>query len=131
LKTRCNELRRQYDTAIKDHANRLADELIELAWTPPPKDLDGRAMSAWVQHLRVRIQVLQWTNSKLKPSRWGDRVEMSATDNRISITEALSKAEARLHELPRGKVRTLSMWLANRFNPLVCVFRQLNLIWVY
>ena len=32
-----NELRRRYDQAIEDRADRLADELIALAWTPPPE----------------------------------------------------------------------------------------------
>jgi hypothetical protein len=96
-----NELRRQYDTAIEDRADRLADELIELAWTPLPQGLDGRGMSAWVQHLRVKIDVLKWTASKLRPRVYGDRIEMAVTDNRISITEALKMAETRLSELPR------------------------------
>ena len=79
----------------------MADELIELAWIQPPKGLDGRGMSAWVQHLRVKIDVLKWTASKLRPRIYGDRIEMSVTDNRISITEALKMAETRLNELPR------------------------------
>ena len=62
-------------------------------------------MSAWVQHLRVKIDVLKWTASKLKPRTWGDRIEMSVTDNRISITEALLMAETRLDELPRVKAK--------------------------
>ena len=96
-----HELRRRYDQAIDDRADRLADVLISLAWTPPPEGLDGRGMSAWVQHLRVKIDVLKWTASRLKPRTWGDRIEMSVTDNRISITEALKMAETRLSELPR------------------------------
>jgi hypothetical protein len=98
-----HELRRSYDQAIEDRADRLADELIALAWTPPPEGLDGRGMSAWVQHLRIKIDVLKWTASKLKPRTWGDRIEMSVTDNRISITEALLMAETRLDELPRAQ----------------------------
>jgi hypothetical protein len=64
-------------------------------------------MSAWVQHLRVKIDVLKWTASKLKPRTWGDRIEMSVTDNRISITEALLMAETRLDELPRVKAKNV------------------------
>ena len=102
-----NELRRQYDTAIEDRADRLADQLIALAWTTPPEGLDGRGMSAWVQHLRVKIDVLKWTASKLRPRVYGDRIEMSVTDNRISITEALLMAETRLNELPRVKAKEI------------------------
>ena len=43
------ELRRQYDQAIEDRADRLAEELIELADETMPDGLDGPGMSAWVQ----------------------------------------------------------------------------------
>lgn len=99
------DLRRRYDQSIEDRADRLADELIELAWTPPPKDLDGRGMSAWVQHLRVKIDVLKWTASKLKPRTWGDRLDVSVTHEQISITQVLEEARARVDSLANPKAK--------------------------
>ena len=90
------ELRQQYDQALEDRGDRLAEELIELAFTKLPDDLDGRAQSAWVQHLRVKIDVLKWTASKLRPRVYGERLDVSVTNTQISITQALEMAQARL-----------------------------------
>lgn len=91
------ELRKQYDQALEDRGDRLAEELIELAFTKLPDNLDGRAQSAWVQHLRVKIDVLKWTASKLRPRVYGDRIDVSVTNTQISITQALEAAQARLN----------------------------------
>lgn len=90
------DLRKQYDQALEDRGDRLAEELIELAFTKLPDDLDGRAQSAWVQHLRVKIDVLKWTASKLRPRVYGERLDVSVTNTQISITQALELAEARV-----------------------------------
>jgi hypothetical protein len=90
------ELRKQYDQALEDRGDRLAEELIELAFTPMPADLDGRAQSAWVQHLRVKIDVLKWTASKLRPRVYGERIDVSVTNTQISIIQALELAQARV-----------------------------------
>jgi len=89
-------LRRQYDQALEDRGDRLAEELIELAFTKIPDDLDGRAQSAWVQHLRIKIDVLKWSASKLRPRVYGERIDVSVTNMQISITQALELAEARV-----------------------------------
>ena len=90
------ELRQQYDQALEDRGDRLAEELIELAFTKLPDCLDGRAQSAWVQHLRVKIDVLKWTASKLRPRVYGERLDVSVTNTQISITQALEIAEKRV-----------------------------------
>ena len=90
------ELRKQYDQALEDRGDRLAEELIELAFTQLPDDLDGRAQSAWVQHLRVKIDVLKWTASKLRPRVYSERIDVSVTNTQISITQALELANARV-----------------------------------
>ena len=90
------ELRKQYDQALEDRGDRLAEELIDLAFTQLPDDLDGRAQSAWVQHLRVKIDVLKWTASKLRPRIYGERLDVSVTNTQISIIQALELAEARV-----------------------------------
>ena len=90
------ELRRQYEQAIEDRGDRLAEELIELAFTPMPRDLDGRAQSAWIMHLRLKCDMIRWTSSKLRPRAYGDRIDVSVTSMQISITQALELAEARV-----------------------------------
>lgn len=90
------ELKARYQTAVEDRADRLAEELIELADTPIPEGMDGRAASAWVQQKRVQIDVRKWAASKLKPRTYGERLDVAVTETRISITAALELAERRL-----------------------------------
>lgn len=100
------ELRKQYDQALEDRGDRLAEELIELAFTKLPNDLDGRAQSAWVQHLRVKIDVLKWTASKLRPRVYGERLDVSVTNMQISIKSALEMAEKRVIDIIPKEVNT-------------------------
>ena len=96
---RNTDLRSRYQEAVTDRADRLAEELLELADTPMPKGLDGPSASAWVQQLRVRIDVRKWAASKLAPRVYGERIDVSVTETRISITAALAEAEARVISL--------------------------------
>ena len=90
------ELRRMYDQAIEDRGDRLAEELIELAFKPLPEGLDGREQSALVQLRRLQVDTLKWASSKLRPRAYGDRLDVSVTDMRISITQALEHAQKRV-----------------------------------
>jgi hypothetical protein len=100
-------LRKQYDQALEDRGDRLAEELIELAFTKLPDNLDGRAQSAWVQHLRVKIDVLKWTASKLRPRVYGERLDVSVINTQISITQALELAEKRIS----GTLDSKAKWI--------------------
>jgi hypothetical protein len=89
------ELKAGYQQAVEDRADRLAEQLLELADTSMPEGLDGPARSAWVQHLRVRIDVRKWAAAKLKPKTYGERLDLSVTHEPISITKALADANRR------------------------------------
>lgn len=89
-------LREAYDQAVQDRAAFLAEELIELADTPIPDDLDPASRSAWVQHLRVRLDTRKWIASRVYRQVYGDRVELSVSHNQISITGALQAANDRV-----------------------------------
>ena len=45
---------------------------------------------------RVVLDSMRWRASKLAPKVYGDRLDVSVTDNRISITNALQAAQSRL-----------------------------------
>ena len=92
------ELRAAYREAQQDRADRLAEQLIELADTPMPEGLDGPSKSAWVQKLRVQIDVRKWSAAKLHPRTYGERLDVSVTETQISITAALAEAESRVIE---------------------------------
>jgi hypothetical protein len=91
-----HELKVAYQVAIEDRADRLAEELLELADTPMPETLDGPSKSAWVQHLRVRLDARKWATSKLKPKTYGERLDVSVSHEQISITKALADASKRV-----------------------------------
>ncbi|MBM4231683.1 MAG: hypothetical protein FJ184_13270 [Gammaproteobacteria bacterium] len=93
---RDSELRARYQEAVEDRADRLAEELLELADSEIPQDLDGPARSAFVQQLRLRVDARKWAAAKLRPRTYGDRVDVSVQETRISIHAALAEAEARV-----------------------------------
>jgi hypothetical protein len=90
------ELRARYQEAVEDRADRLAEELLELADSAIPEDLDGPARSAFVQQLRLRVDARKWAAAKLRPRTYGDRVDVSVQETRISIHAAIAEAEARV-----------------------------------
>jgi hypothetical protein len=45
---------------------------------------------------RVVLDSMRWRASKLAPKVYGDRLDVSVTDSRISITGALQAAQSRL-----------------------------------
>ncbi len=93
------EVTQGYVQALRDRGDRLAEEIVDLAFTPMPEGLDSRGQSAWVMHLRVKIDALRWTASKLQPKVYGDRLDVSVTNTQISITQALEAANARLNTI--------------------------------
>ncbi len=89
-------LKNAYQQAVEDRADRLAEELMELADTPVPEGLDGPGRSAWVQQMRLRVDVRKWAASKLKPKTYGERLDLSVTQEPISILAALETAQRRV-----------------------------------
>lgn len=88
------DLQRAYQAAIVERAQALADQIVHLSDSQPPPDLEGAALSAWVQQLKLRLWARTWVAAKLAPRQWGERLDVSVTETRISITAAL-KALAR------------------------------------
>ena len=91
-----DQLRLAYEKAVQDRADRLADEIIELADAEPPEGLEGVAVSAWVNQKRLQVDARKWVASKLKPRTYGDRIDVSVSDNRISVIQAIEQAQARV-----------------------------------
>ncbi len=93
-----HDLKVAYQQAVEDRADRLAEELMELADSPMPKGLDGPSKSAWVQQLRLRVDVRKWAASKLKPKTYGERLDLSVLHKPISIIGALEAAQGRVFD---------------------------------
>jgi hypothetical protein len=90
------EVTQGYVQALRDRGDRLAEEIVDLAFTPMPEYMDGKSKMAWIMHLRVKIDALRWTASKLQPKVYGERIDVSVTNTQISITQALEAANKRL-----------------------------------
>jgi hypothetical protein len=94
-------LRTRYQEACEDRADRLAEELLELADAPIPHELDGPGKSAWVQKLRLQVDTRKWIACKLKPRQYGERLDLEVKHSAISITAALGEAEKRVFAAKR------------------------------
>ena len=90
------KLREAYDQAVEDRGALFAEELIQLADTPMPKGLDPASRSAWVQHLRVRLDTRKWIASRTFRQVYGDRLDVAVNNTQISISAALEAAEQRV-----------------------------------
>jgi hypothetical protein len=89
-------LAEQYDRARAAVIERYADEILELADAPVPTLDNGGIDGALVRQRLMQVDVRKWFLSKLAPKVYGDRLDVSVTDNRISITGALAAAQSRL-----------------------------------
>ena len=97
-------LREAYDQAVQDRAAFLAEELIELADEPIPEGLDPASRSAWVQNKRVRLDTRKWIASRVYRQVYGDRVDVSVTDGRVSVIAALEAANNRVLTIDQDDV---------------------------
>lgn len=65
----------QYARAKEEQAELLADELVDIADEPPPLTAMGSTDSGAVAAMRLRIDTRKWVASKLKPKKYGDKVQ--------------------------------------------------------
>lgn len=93
------DLQAAYRAAIEDRADSLADDIIALADSEPPAHLEGPALSAWVQQLKLRIHAREWTASKLRPRVYGEKIDVSIQHTQISVLAALERAEQRISQM--------------------------------
>ncbi len=91
-------LRQEYEDAVANRGDFLAEEIISIADELLPEGLQGRDASAWAQVQKLRIDARKWTSSRLRPRVWGERIEV-LTHTQISITQALEAANARLNTI--------------------------------
>lgn len=79
------ESARLYDRAQQVRAELVVDEIIEIA--------DDH--TADPQHNRNRIDARKWVASKMRPTKYGDRIDVNVTAT-VDLTAALMAAERRL-----------------------------------
>jgi len=97
-----------YEKAVQNRADKLADEILELSDEQMPAGLEGAMASAWVQQKRMQVDARKWIASKLKPRTYGDRIDMTVRDERISVLGALEAAQARVQTLQIDNVTDIT-----------------------
>jgi hypothetical protein len=85
-----NRLRDRYMKAREDAADVLAEEIIDIADADPGVTEHGVDNGA-VNHQRLRVDARKWVAAKLKPRKYGERVDM-AIEGRITLEGLLTAA---------------------------------------
>lgn len=109
--SRFEDFSEMYTKAREDQADTLADEIHAIADQMPMQttDKEGNTKfdSAYINWMRLRIDSRKWTASKLKPRKYGDRVELAGDkDNPLHVTaqvEAKGLFDALLQNLELKK----------------------------
>ena len=92
-----------YTRAREEQADTNADEIIAIADEMPPEytDKDGRTQldSSYIQWQKNRIEARKWTAMKLKPRKYGDKVQLSGDSesplaHQVSFTQFDTVIEA-------------------------------------
>jgi len=74
----------------------MVDQILTLADAPVPVLENGATDPGMVRQRQLQIDARRWVLSKLAPNKYGDRLDVSVNDSRISISGALAAAQARL-----------------------------------
>lgn len=78
---------KQYARAREEQADALADEITEISDAIIPRGIDGRIDSGAVNQARLKIDARKWIAAKLKPKKYGDRLELGGDkENPLELT---------------------------------------------
>jgi len=89
-------LAERYARAREGLLDAMVDQILTLADAPVPTLDNGATDPGMVRQRQLQIDARRWVLSKLAPNKYGDRLDVSVTDQRISISGALQAAQARL-----------------------------------
>lgn len=81
------EFLEQYNVAKEAQADAMAEDMLDIADTLPAMTEKG-IDSADVAHMRLRIDTRKWIASKLKPKKYGDKIEQEIKGD-MSLTVQL------------------------------------------
>ena len=90
------ELAERYAQARGALLDAMVDQILTLADAPVPLLDNGATDPGLVRQRQLQIDARRWVLSKLAPNKYGDRLDVSVTDTRISISGALQAAQSRL-----------------------------------
>jgi len=97
-----------YTRAREEQADTLADEIIAIADESPEINeirdkhgdvIDVKIDSGYVAYQKQRIEARKWTAMKLKPKKYGDKLELAGDPNNPMKVEVQSEADTYLAAL--------------------------------
>lgn len=95
--TRHSEFSDMYARAREDQADTLADEIIDIADTPlmgvkTKTDGEGNVETTegdMLEHRRLQVDARKWVAAKLKPRKYGERIDMNHTGMNVLVNISL------------------------------------------
>jgi hypothetical protein len=98
------EFAQMYARAREEQADTLADEIAALADEEPRMVVDDKGVaridSAWVQWQKNRVEArLKWVAAKLKPKKWGERIQVAGDADSPVKVEAEVQADKLLQAI--------------------------------
>jgi hypothetical protein len=81
------EFRHQYARAKEAQADMLAEEMLEIADDSANDTIDGEygpmENKEWVNRSKLRVDTRKWIASKLKPKKYGDKLDLTTDGEKI------------------------------------------------
>lgn len=97
------EFAQMYARAREEQADTLADEIAALADEEPRMVVDDKGVaridSAWVQWQKNRVDARKWVAAKLKPRKYGERVQVAGDADSPLKVEAEVQADKLLQAI--------------------------------
>jgi hypothetical protein len=78
-----DEFCKQYTKAKEESADAMIEDMIEIADLPPPLTVTGCVDGGAVQHARLRVETRKWISSKLKPKKYGDKLDLTSDGDKL------------------------------------------------
>jgi len=86
------ELRYKYTCARENQADFLADQIIEIAdYSSNDTKIIHKGEqeievenTEWVNRSKLRVEARKWIASKLKPKKYGDKIDLTSLDQKIN-----------------------------------------------
>lgn len=97
----------RHQAALIDSAWSLYEQAAEILDQPPRLDDNGKVDNGWVTLQRARSDVRKWQASKMLPSKFGDKLEVSAP-HVYDLAAAMARGQARLERLNQQRLDRLN-----------------------
>jgi hypothetical protein len=75
----------QYTLAKEESADLVFDDVSDITDQEPERDDNGKIDPAWVNLQRLKVDARKWVASKLKPKKYGERVEHTGEGQSITL----------------------------------------------